>query len=84
MGSERSAAAMMALIGFLVAATGLAAGEASSESAAADAYQDGWGPSVGDTVPPLDAEDQDGKVRDLASLSGEGGLVLLVNRSAVW
>ena len=48
------------------------------------AYQDSWGPSVGDAIPPIAAEDQAGSIRDLASLSGEYGLLLLVSRSAVW
>lgn len=78
MGIERPRVAAMAVVGFLTAANGLAASEGS------DAYQDGWGPAVGETVGAIAAEDQDGDVRDLASLSGERGLVLVVSRSAVW
>lgn len=84
MGNRRLTVAAMAAGGSLVAATGLGAGEASTENAAADAYQDAWGPPVGAPVPPIGAEDQDGNVRDLAGLSGPAGLVLVVSRSAVW
>ncbi|MCE2461964.1 MAG: hypothetical protein J4F38_14465 [Pseudomonadales bacterium] len=83
MGTQRAAAAAMAVVG-LVAATGIAAGEASTGSDGSDAYQDGWGPSVGDTIPSIAAEDRDGNLRDLASLRGENGLLLVVSRSAVW
>ena len=51
---------------------------------AASAFQDTWGPPAGTAIPQLDAEDQHGAQRDLASLTGERGLVVLVNRSAVW
>lgn len=43
-----------------------------------------FGPDVGARLPALEASDQNGVVRDLASLSGEGGLVLLITRSADW
>ena len=82
MGTRRSMATAIVLAGFLGAANGLAADEASTDGA--DAYQDGWGPAVGDPIPPFVAEDQDGDVRDMASLSGARGLVLVVSRSAVW
>lgn len=72
-----------AMVG-LLSATGAAASEALAEDDVAGTYQEGWGPSVGDTIPPLAAEDQDGNLRDLARLTGGGGLVLLVSRSAVW
>ena len=81
MGTRRSMATAMLLAGFFGAANGLA-DEASTDGA--DAYQDGWGPAVGDPIPPFAAEDQDGDVRDMASLSGARGLVLVVSRSAVW
>ena len=84
MGIERPMAAAMSIVGLLASANGLAADEASAGASSAETYQDAWGPSVGDTVPTLVAEDQDGNVRDLASLTGEGGLVLVVSRSAVW
>ena len=82
MGTQRSTATAMVLIGMLAAATGVTAEEASTDGA--DAYQDGWGPALGDPVPLIAAEDQHGDVRDLGSLSGEQGLVLIVSRSAVW
>lgn len=83
MTTQRLTTTALAMVG-LLATTGTAASEASAKDDAADAYQEGWGPSVGDTIPALAAQDQDGNLRDLASLSGEGGLVLLVSRSAVW
>lgn len=82
MSAKRLTPAAGAAIGLAVAAAGMAAGEESPAGAAG--YQDGWGPSLGDTLPPLAAEDQTGDVRDLASLSGPDGLLLLVARSAVW
>ena len=82
MGMRRSMATAMLLAGFFGAANGLAADAASTDGA--DAYRDGWGPAVGDSIPLIAAEDQDGDVRDLASLSGARGLVLVVSRSAVW
>lgn len=84
MGTQRSTATAMVLIGLLAAATGVTAEEASTDGDSTDAYQDGWGPALGDPIPPIAAEDQGGDVRDLASLSGEHGLVLIVSRSAVW
>lgn len=83
MGIERPRAAATAAVGFL-AALGVGAGEASTQGGDGDAYQDRWGSAVGDAMPALAAEDQDGNVRDFASLSGERGLVLVVSRSAVW
>ena len=81
------ATGFVALLGFLLAAFGMAAGaagEEATENDAADAYRDAWGPPVGDAVLPLAAEDQHGNLRDLAGLSGARGLLLLINRSAVW
>ena len=83
MGIERPTATAIAAAG-LLAALGVGAGEASTQGGGGDAYQDRWGPTVGDAMPVLAAEDQDGNVRDFASLSGERGLVLVVSRSAVW
>ncbi len=50
----------------------------------ADDYSDGWGPAVGSRLPVLEAPDQTGRVRHLADLSGEQGLLLFLNRSADW
>ncbi len=83
MGIERPKEPAMAMVGALVG-PGLAAGEASTQGDGGDAYQDRWGPAVGDAMPTFAAEDQDGSVREFASLSGERGLVLVVSRSAVW
>ncbi|MGE0596902.1 MAG: peroxiredoxin family protein [Hyphomonadaceae bacterium] len=43
-----------------------------------------FGPQVGGTLPALEANDQDGALRSVASLSGQNGLVLLVTRAADW
>ena len=83
MGIEHPTVAAMAMVGAL-AAHGIAAGEASTQGDGADPYQDRWGPAAGDAMPMFSAEDQDGNVRDFASLSGERGFVLVVSRSAVW
>ena len=48
------------------------------------AHAQEFGPNVGDVLPPISAMDQAGAQRDLASLSGENGLVLLVTRAADW
>jgi hypothetical protein len=42
------------------------------------------GPRVGDALPAFTARDQDGRLRDFASLAGSNGLVLLFFRSADW
>lgn len=51
---------------------------------AADEYNDQWGPAVGSELPVLEAYDQAGKLRTLADLSGERGLLLFMSRSADW
>lgn len=84
MGTQRSTGTAMALAVFLAAANGIAADEASTDGDGADPYQEGWGPAVGDALPPISAADQHDDVRDLTSLSGARGLVLVVSRSAVW
>ena len=53
-------------------------------AAGAKDFVDSWGPAVGATAPAIEAEDQDGKVRDLVSLSGERGVLLVLSRSADW
>lgn len=63
------------LAGTMVALTG---------TAWATGFVDSWGPDVGTTAPGIEAEDQDGTVRDLASLSGERGALLVLSRSADW
>ena len=50
----------------------------------ADDYPDGWGLAVGAEAPAIAAQDQSGAQRDLASLAGERGLLLFLNRSADW
>jgi len=50
----------------------------------AASFVDSWGPAVGSTAPAIEAEDQDGTIRDLASLCGERGVLLVLSRSADW
>ena len=50
----------------------------------AESFVDSWGPAVGATAPSIEAEDQDGTVRDLESLCGERGVLLVLSRSADW
>jgi len=59
---------------------------AASMAAAAPAYDKlDRGPRVGQPLPvKLVAPDQDGKIRDLASLTGKRGLLLVFNRSVDW
>lgn len=42
------------------------------------------GPPVGAPIPAIEAQDQTGAARDLASLTGPNGLVLVFTRSADW
>jgi cytochrome oxidase Cu insertion factor (SCO1/SenC/PrrC family) len=44
----------------------------------------GLGPQVGQVLPAFSLEDQHGASRDLASLTGPKGLVLVFFRSADW
>lgn len=41
-------------------------------------------PVVGQTLPPFELPDQDGRVRSFASLTGPEGLLLVFFRSADW
>ena len=53
--------------------------------AAADGgYVDSWGPDVGTVAPLLAANDQAGTPQTLETLTGEGGLLVVFNRSADW
>lgn len=54
-----------------------------AQSQAAD-YAAEWGPKVGTTMPAISAPDQDGKLRSLADLQGEKGVLIFFNRSADW
>ena len=42
------------------------------------------GPQVGQALPAFEARDQDGRIRNFASLKGPKGLVLVLFRSADW
>lgn len=63
------------LLGFAIAST-----------AAAQALPDvdQFGPQVGEVVPSFSLVDQNGAARDLRSLMGPGGLMLVFSRSADW
>ena len=52
--------------------------------ALADDYAQSWGPPVGTTAPAIEAQDQSGVARNLDSLAGENGLLLVLSRSADW
>lgn len=45
---------------------------------------DRFGPQVGDEVPDFELTDQHGDARDLASLAGPNGTMLVFSRSADW
>lgn len=51
---------------------------------AASAQSHDFGPAVGATLPAIEAQDETGAVRTLASLAGASGTVLLITRSADW
>jgi peroxiredoxin len=52
--------------------------------AAASASAQSYGPALGTQAPAIQGQDQANAPRDLASLMGENGLVLVFNRSADW
>ena len=64
----------------------LALGTASAATAQAPPLPDvdGVGPRIGDVVPSFSLPDQTGATRDLASLTGPNGLMLVFSRSADW
>ena len=64
----------------------LALGAASAAAAQAPALPDvdGIGPQVGEAAPDFSLTDQTGATRDLASLTGPNGLMLVFSRSADW
>ncbi|MCY4076200.1 MAG: hypothetical protein OXH04_12320 [Acidobacteria bacterium] len=45
---------------------------------------DRFGPQVGEAVPDFALADQHGELRDLASLAGPAGTMLVFSRSADW
>lgn len=47
-------------------------------------YVDEWGIPIGQPAPPVEAADQTGTIRDLASISGDNGVLLFFNRSTDW
>ena len=62
----------------------LALGAASAVAAQPLPDVDGVGPRVGDVVPSFSLPDQTGAARDLDSLMGPAGLMLVFSRSADW
>ncbi len=54
------------------------------ETSVAASYAQAWGPAIGEAMPVLDAPDQGGEQQTLASLSGDQGMLLFLNRSADW
>lgn len=55
-----------------------------NSAAIAEDYSDQWGPEIGSQLPVLEAYDQTGVLRNLDNLSGDHGLLLIMNRSADW
>lgn len=45
---------------------------------------DVFGPQIGDTVPDFSLVDQAGQIRNLSSILGSNGAMLVFNRSAAW
>ena len=45
---------------------------------------DRFGPQVGETVPDFSLVDQAGQTRDLSSIMGRNGAMLVFSRSAAW
>ena len=81
----------------LVLAAGAATADSTSTRAGVDAgadtgsastqaadYTRGWGPSIDEPIPLLQARDQRGELRDITNLSGDRGLLLFMVRSADW
>ena len=50
----------------------------------ADDYAQAWGLPVGAAAPAIAAQDHNGVARNLESLAGERGLLLVMSRSADW
>ena len=74
-------------IAYVVTLAGtLALGAASTAAAQAPPLPDvdGIGPQVGEAAPDFSLTDQTGAARDLASLTGPNGLMLVFSRSADW
>lgn len=74
--------ASFALLLASLTALGLSAGPISAQGAP-DAEID-FGPAIGESIDFGSLSDQTGAARDLASLTGENGLVLMFVRSADW
>ena len=66
----------LCVVGAMLTLTGAAWAE--------ESFVDTWGPAVGTTAPSIEAEDQDGTVRDLEALCGERGVLLVLSRSFDW
>ena len=68
----------------LCAVLALATASAAAAQAPALPDVDGIGPRVGEVVPSFSLTDQTGAARDLDSLMGPAGLMLVFSRSADW
>jgi len=55
-----------------------------SNAAAAQEWEWASKFKTGDQLPPIQSQDQNGKVRQLADLTGEKGLILVLSRSFDW
>ena len=71
-------------IATLGAALALGAAAATAAQAPPLPDVDGVGPQVGEVAPDFSLTDQTGAARDLASLAGPNGLMLVFSRSADW
>ncbi|MEM7221127.1 MAG: hypothetical protein AAF515_22395 [Pseudomonadota bacterium] len=66
------------------AAADAADSQLSVASIPAGSYAAAWGPELGGKVPLLSAGDHSGESRNLQTLAGENGLLLIFSRSTVW
>lgn len=68
----------------LLAATSPAAGDQGAQPGRQRVDVSKLGPQVGDRVPDFKLPDQAGRVRDLQSIMGPRGAMIVFNRSADW
>jgi len=74
----------MKLVRILMSTVLLVTAVAAAAAAQALPDVDRFGPQVGDSVPSFSLIDQHGDARDLQSLMGPDGLMLVFSRSADW
>ncbi|MEM7077465.1 MAG: hypothetical protein AAF513_02450 [Pseudomonadota bacterium] len=63
---------------------GLTLSLAATHAVADDEYARQWAPPVGTPMPAFSAPDQNNQPQTFESISGEHGLLLILNRSADW